>query len=126
MALLEAILQFVAEVHDAGHVHFEHAVDVSAGAAGLDHALRDDLAHLRHWNSVARYGGRGGSRRTRCGWSGGGRRSRRPLFEVIEDVLLGDAATGSSSLDLIQVDIVLASKFANQRRGANIGFIVRA
>ena len=41
VALLETGLQFVAEIDDARDVHFEHAVDVRAGAARLDHPLRD-------------------------------------------------------------------------------------
>ncbi len=68
VALLESGLQLVAEIDDAGHVHFEHAVDVRAGAARLDHALRDDAAHVGHGNQVA---GNGGGSRAR------GRRSRR-------------------------------------------------
>src|SRR5207253_4971343 len=50
VALLEARLQFVAEIDDAGQVNFEHRVDVSAGAARFDHALRDDLAHVGQRN----------------------------------------------------------------------------
>ena len=53
VALLEAVLQLVAQIDDAGHIHFEHAVDVSAGAARFDHALGDDLAHLRHGDEIA-------------------------------------------------------------------------
>jgi len=44
----ESILELVAEIDNAGHIHFEHTVDVSAGAAGFDHALGDDLAHVGH------------------------------------------------------------------------------
>ena len=74
MALLEGIFEFVAEVDDAGHVDLEHAVDVSAGAARLDHALSDDFAHLGHRNEVTGNGsGRRGRRRptqanTGLGW----------------------------------------------------------
>ena len=49
VALLESVFQFVAKIDDARHIDFEHAVDVSAGAARLDHALRDDLAHIATW-----------------------------------------------------------------------------
>src|SRR5882724_2136302 len=56
MALLKAVFQFVTKVDDAGHIYFEHAMNVSAGAAGLDHALRDDLAHLGHGDEIAGYG----------------------------------------------------------------------
>ena len=66
MALLEGIFEFVAEVDDAGHVDLEHAVDVSAGAARLDHALSDDFAHLGHRNEVT--------------GNGSGRRGRRSLL----------------------------------------------
>src|SRR5208282_806173 len=53
VALLEAVLELVSQVDDASYVHFEHAVDVSAGAARFDHALRDDLAHLGQGDEVA-------------------------------------------------------------------------
>ena len=53
VTLLESVLEFVAEIDDAGHIHFEHAVDVGAGAARLDHALSDDLTHLGHWDEIA-------------------------------------------------------------------------
>src|SRR5208282_2911063 len=61
VTLLEPVLQLVAQIDDASHVHLEHAVDVSAGAARFDHALRDDLAHLGHgyklaWNDIRRRG----------------------------------------------------------------------
>src|ERR1039458_1785073 len=61
VALLEAGLQLVSQIDDASHIHFEHTVDVSAGAARFDHALRDDLAHLGHgykvaWNDSRRRG----------------------------------------------------------------------
>ena len=46
VALLEAGFVFGTEIHDSSEVHFVHAVNVGAGAAGLDHALRDDLAHV--------------------------------------------------------------------------------
>jgi hypothetical protein len=36
------------------------------------------------------------------------------MIDVIEDVLLRDAATGSGAVDLIQIHIVLASELANQ------------
>ena len=63
MALLESGFVFIAQVDDAGEVHFVHAVDVSAGAAGLDHALSDNLAHVRHGHEVAGIGsGRCGAR----------------------------------------------------------------
>ena len=41
VALLESGFVLIAQIDDAGEVHLVHAVDVSAGAAGLDHALRD-------------------------------------------------------------------------------------
>jgi len=104
MALFEAVLEFVAKVDDASEVHFEHGVDVSAGAAGLDHALRDDLAHLGHGNEITRNGGGGGRRR----WLDTRRASRgarqntifAPVFYVVEDVLLGDATAGARAMDL--------------------------
>src|SRR5277367_4706402 len=63
VALLESVLELVAQVDDASQIHFEHAVDVSAGAARFDHALRDDLAHVRHGDEVA------GNRGWRWSWS---------------------------------------------------------
>ena len=73
IALLECVLEFIAKVDDASEVDLKHAVDVSAGAAGLDHALGDDLAHIAHGHEVA--GDRGGCGRCRawccCGRSWG-------------------------------------------------------
>jgi hypothetical protein len=37
---------FGAQGDDAREIHLVHTVDVSAGAARLDHALGDDLAHV--------------------------------------------------------------------------------
>ena len=66
ITLLETVFQLVAQVDDAGHVHFEEIVNVGAGAARLDHALRDDLAHLAHRDDFARHrDGRGRARRRR-------------------------------------------------------------
>ena len=48
VTLLECGLQLAAQVHDAGEVDLIHAVNVSAGAAGLDHVLGDQPAHVRH------------------------------------------------------------------------------
>jgi hypothetical protein len=48
VALLESGLQFVTQGNDFGDVYLEHGVDVGAGAARFDHALRDDPAHVRH------------------------------------------------------------------------------
>src|ERR1700687_208007 len=61
VTLLEAVLELVSQIDDTSHVHLEHAVDVSAGAARFDHALRDDLTHLGHgykvaWNDSRRRG----------------------------------------------------------------------
>ncbi len=56
VALLESGLLLGAQGHDAGEIHFVHAVDVSTGAARLDHALGDDLAHVGHGNEVAGIG----------------------------------------------------------------------
>ena len=53
VALLEAVLVLGAQGDDAGEIHFVHAVDVRAGAAGLDHALGDDLAHVGEGDEVA-------------------------------------------------------------------------
>src|SRR5208282_6227535 len=60
VALLEAVLELVAQIDDASHIHFEHAVDVSASAARFDHALRDNLAHLRHGHEITGNRSRGG------------------------------------------------------------------
>ena len=126
MPLLESALEFVAEIDDAGHIHFEHAVDVSAGAAGLDHALGNDLAHLRHGHQVAGSDGRRGSL-TRGGsgdWRrGGGSWGSDAAVHKIEDVLFGDAATGSGARDPCEVDVIFAGEFADERRGANIGIV---
>src|ERR1035441_1333939 len=95
IALLEAVLELVSQIDDASHVHLEHAVDVSAGAARFDHALRDDLAHLGHGYKVAR----NHSRRRGRGLTGYGGRSwsSRAVLDEIEDVLLGDAAASAGA-----------------------------
>src|SRR6266478_1079135 len=53
VTLFEAILELVSQIDDASHIHLEHAVDVSAGAARFDHALGNDLAHFGHRHQVA-------------------------------------------------------------------------
>src|SRR5260370_42656492 len=35
VALFESVLELVTQIDNASQIHFEHAVDVSAGAAGL-------------------------------------------------------------------------------------------
>jgi len=50
VTLLVLRLLLLAKLDDARHVHLEDGVDMRAGALRLDHALRDDRAHLRHWN----------------------------------------------------------------------------
>ena len=70
VALLVLRLLLLAKLDDARHVHLEDGVDMRAGALGLDHALRDDGAHLGHRNQLA--GLR--LRRGRLGGSGRGRR----------------------------------------------------
>ena len=54
VALLVLVLLFLAQLDDARHVHLEDGVDVRAGALRLDHALRDDGAHLGHRDKLAR------------------------------------------------------------------------
>ncbi len=73
MTLLEAVFQLVAQVDDAGDIDFKHAVDVSAGAARFDHALRDDLAH------VAIMGTRSPGMTAGAGAEAGARRGSRRL-----------------------------------------------
>src|ERR1700758_2985804 len=67
VALFETVLQLVAQVDDARQVHFKHGVDVGTGAAGFDHALGNDLAHLAHRDHFARNcrGSRSRARRLR-------------------------------------------------------------
>ena len=77
VTLLVLRLLFFADLDDARHIHFEDGVDMRAGTFRLDHALRDDGAHLRHGHEFAGLGLwcrrlRGG----RCR-SGGWRSSRR-------------------------------------------------
>src|ERR1019366_2557147 len=126
IALLEAVLELVSQIDDASHVHLEHAVDVSAGAARFDHALRDDLAHLGHGYKVAR----NHSRRRGRGLTGYGGRSwsSRAVLDEIEDVLLGDAAASAGAAYLCKVHIVLAGELADKRGRANVGifFVLRS
>jgi len=86
--------------------NFEHTVDVSAGAAGFDHALGDDLAHVGHGTKSP--GMTGGSCRAALGRTLDSAPLRaglqecpsphllsRATLDEIEDVLLVDAATGA-------------------------------
>src|SRR5580658_8038143 len=65
VALLEGVLVLGAQGYYASEIHFIHAVDVSAGAARLNHALSDDLAHVGHGHEIAGIG-RGSGRTGRC------------------------------------------------------------
>src|ERR1700722_4857569 len=68
VALLESAFLLGSQGDDASEIHFVHAMDVSAGTAPLDHALRYDLAHVRHGNEIAGvWGGRRG-RAGGCWW----------------------------------------------------------
>ena len=123
VALLESVLEFVAQIDDASHVHFEHAVDVSAGAARFDHALRDDLAHVGHGHQIAGNRSWRGSRGwTRAAGAAAGA-SRAVVLDEIENVLLGDAAAGAGATHFCEIDIVLAGEFADQRGGADVGIL---
>ena len=119
VALLEAVLELIAQTDDAGQIHLEHAVDVSAGTAGFDHALGNDLAHLRHGDEIA------GNHCRRRGWGwagcGCGNGSCRPMLDEIEYVLLGDAATSTSAIYSCEIHIVLAGKLADERGRADVG-----
>ena len=125
VALLVLRLLLFAELDDARHVHLEDGVDVRAGALRLDHALRDDGAHLRHRDEFAglrlRCGGLGCGRRGSCRGGRGGSRSRRlrALLQVTDNIGLRDAAGGSGARDLGQVDVVVLRDLADQRRGAD-------
>ena len=129
VALLESGFGFVAQLHNAGEIDLKHAVHVGAGAARFDHALGDDLAHLRHGDEVAGDGGglgrRGGRRdgRWRRSGNGSGRGRSRGGFgfrDEIHDVLLGDAATEARSGYLREIEIVIAGDLAHERRRARV------
>ena len=130
VALLESGFVFRTNIHDAGEIHFVHAVNVSAGAARLDHVLGDQFAHVRHGNKIARDGGwrLRRSRPARCAArdSRGGCRGRGSLrslgLDELHDVLFGDAATESGAGDLREADAVFAGDLADERGGA--GFFV--
>jgi hypothetical protein len=121
MALLEPRLVLRAQVDDPREVHFIHAVNVGAGAAGLDHVLGDQLAHVRHWYEIARIGSRGcrarrrsgGRRLSRCRCGRGSRLRRSLALDELHDVLLGDAAAESGARDLGKADAVLARDLAD-------------
>ena len=53
VALLVLRLLLLAQPHDLRHVHLEDGVHMRAGLLRLDHALRDDRAHLRHRHQLA-------------------------------------------------------------------------
>src|SRR5579872_1756251 len=135
MALLESRLELAAQVDDAGKVDLVHAMDVSAGAARLDHVLGYQLAHVRHGNEIARI--RRGSCRARGGWWGryggcglsrrcrGGSRLRRFLaLDELHDVLFGDAAAESGAGNLGETDTMLARDLSDERRGAGFFLLV--
>ena len=46
------------------------------------------------------------------------------MLDEVENVLLGDTAAGAGTADFGQIDVVLAGKFADERRRADIGFVV--
>ncbi len=95
VALLVLVLFLLAQLDDARHVHLEDGVDMRAGALGFDHALRDDGAHLRHWNELA-----GHRRSGQRAWPEWQQRLQLVLqlqasdrcFEMSDDVALRDAA----------------------------------
>src|SRR5207248_4508239 len=118
VTLFKAILEFVPEIDDEGHVHFEEVVDMGAGTARFDHALRDDLAHLGHGNNFARNWRRSGG----LGWSGRRgtrrglrRRTCRAFFDEGHDVLLGDSAAHTRALNTGEIDAFITSQAAHQR-----------
>src|ERR1035438_9590324 len=45
-------------------------------------------------------------------------------FHEVEDILLRDAAAGASATDFCEIHVVFAREFANERGGANVGFIL--
>src|SRR5579859_1356169 len=120
MALLEPGFELGAQIDDAGEIHFVHAVHVRAGAAGLDHVLGDQLAHVRHGDEIARIRsgscwarrGRGGCGLSRRG-RGGSRLRRSLALDELHDVLLGDAAAESGAGDLGEADAVFAGDLAD-------------
>ena len=93
-------------VDDASQINFEHAVNVSAGAARFDHPLRNDLAHVGHGHELAWSDGRrrnyGLTRRGGRNWS-----SRAALNEI-ENVLFGDAPTGAGSTYFCEIHIAVS------------------
>ena len=122
VALLESGLVFVAQVDDAGEVHFVHAVDVSAGAARLDHALGDDLAHVGERDEIAGNGGGSDGTWTQGLRLGAGLRLRADgsrgwsgclALDERHDVLLGDAAAESGAGNLREIDAVFAGDLAD-------------
>ena len=46
------------------------------------------------------------------------------MCEEIENVLLGDAASGTGAGDLSEINVVLAGEFADKRGGADVRFVV--
>src|SRR5450755_3063807 len=47
ITLFERGFRFIPKLHDRRNIYFKHAMNVGAGASRFDHALRDNLAHLR-------------------------------------------------------------------------------
>ena len=135
VALLIFVFFFFPDFDDAREVDLEDGVHVRGGAFGVDHALRDDGAHLAHGNQLAGLrDGSGWSRGLggggcRCGcwrcrnwsgcWSGRGFGGSR-LLHVGEDVFLGDASAGAGSGDLGEVEVVVLGDLADERRGAEV------
>ena len=135
VALFESVLVFGAQVDDAGEIHFVHAVDVGAGAARLDHALGDDLAHVGYGDEVTGERGRRQAGSRRCGRRrlaplGGTDECVRPYTSRLRslaldegyDVLLGDTAAEAGAGNLREADAVLAGDLADEWGGA--GFFI--
>ena len=135
VALLEFILLALADLDDAGHIHLEDGVDVRAGLLGLDHALRDDAAHLGHGDDFSgdgrgewrrrgrRRNSRRGRRRYGCGLRGCGLLRRgcggstfAVLGDEAQDVVFGDASgvAGARAGELIEIDVVVFSDLADE------------
>jgi hypothetical protein len=94
---------------DGGHVR--------RSPLGHHHVLSDLDAHLAERFDPG-LGGSCGGRGSRSGGScrSGSRRGGRGLCHVVLDVLLSDPSTGSSTLDLAQVEVVLARHLAHKGR----------
>src|SRR5437867_10196125 len=121
MPLLKGGFRLVAQAHNPADFHFEHAVHMSAGPPRFNHALRDDLAHLRHRHQIPRDGRRGWS--WGLSWRSHSSRCRSSSLAPVKkshDVLFRNAPAEPGAVHLRKIYVVLTRNLSHQRRGTSV------